>query len=84
MSYCGGERGGFGMRILWPSGCDGIFSVVVSIFCWVLGRNPPWEITLLGSGGVGGAMHVCSMHWLRELVISWNLCCASSHCVLVR
>ena len=31
MNYCGGGRGDFGMRILWPSVCGGIFSVVVSI-----------------------------------------------------
>ena len=52
------------LRMVW---C--IFSCCFHFFCCVLGRNPPWVLTLLGSGGVGFVIQVCSMHWLRELMI---------------
>lgn len=53
-------------------------------FCCVLGRNPPCILALSDSGGVGVDIHVCSMHRLRDLVISCSWFWASSHCVLVR
>ena len=31
-------------------------------FCCFLGRNPPWILALVVSGGVGVVMHVFSMH----------------------
>ena len=33
---------------------------------------------------MGYVIQVCSMHWLRDLVISYSLFCAMSHCVWVR
>lgn len=33
---------------------------------------------------MGFDIHVCSMHWLRDLVISYSLFGAYSHCVWVR
>lgn len=56
-----------------------IFNCCFHFFCVVLGKNPPCALTLLGSGGVGFVIHVCSIHWLRELVISWSLFCAVFH-----
>ena len=37
-----------------------------------------------GSGDVGFVIEVCSIHILRDLVISCNLFCISSHCVGMR
>ena len=36
-------------------------------------------MALCGSGGAGCDMHVCSMHVLRELIISWKRYLASCH-----
>ena len=49
------------------------------IFCCFLGRNPPWILALVVSGGVGVVMHVFSMHWLREVLMFWKFFCAASH-----
>ena len=49
-----------------------------------MGMKPLWFLTLLSRGDVDFDMQICSMHWLRELVISCSLFCTYSHCVLVR
>lgn len=35
----------------------------------------------VGKWGMGCVIQVCSMHWLREFMISWKLFCASYHYV---
>lgn len=52
------------LRMVW---C--IFSSRFHFFCCVLGRKPPWFLILLGRGGVGFVIQVCSIHGLRELMI---------------
>ena len=61
-----------------------IFSSCFHFLCCVLGRKPPWFLTLVGRGRVGLVIQVCSIYWLRELMISWSVICAFSHCVWVR
>ena len=43
------------------------------IFCCFLGRNPPWILALVVSGGVGVDMHVFSMHRLRKFMMFGSL-----------
>ena len=50
------------------------FQLVFLFFC-VMGRNLPWFLTMLGRNDMGFDMQVCSMHWLRELVIFCSLFC---------
>ena len=52
-------------RIVWCS-----FSSRFHFFCCALGRKPPWFLTLLGRDGVGFVIQICSIHSLRELMIS--------------
>ena len=65
------------MWLLWLYGC-------FHFFFGVLGRNLSWALAMLGNGGMGCVMHVCSIHSLRELIISRNLVWASSHWAGVR
>ena len=38
------------------------FQLLFPVFCMDLGRNPPWALARVGSGGVGCVIHVCSIH----------------------
>ena len=67
------------LRVLWY-----IFSLCFHFFCCVEGKKPPCFLARCDSGGVGCVIQVCSMHRLRDLVISCSLFCATSYCVWVR
>lgn len=60
-----------------------MFLIEVSIVFVVLWGGT-WFLVRLVCGDVGLVMQVCSMHWLREFMISWSYLCASSHCVGVK
>ena len=67
------------LQVLWY-----IFSLCFHFFNCVLGKKPPCFLARCDNGGVGCVIQVCSMHRLRDLVISCNLFCATFHCVWVR
>ena len=58
-----------------------IFNWCFHVFYCVRGRNPPWALARVGSGGIGCVMQVFSVHLLSELMMSWRWFCASSHCI---
>ena len=66
------------LRMLWCIVC-----CFFHVFCFALGKNPPWARARWGSGGVGFVIHVCSMHSLSESMISLNCGCVFCHCMCV-